>query len=236
MDTPDDAYENYLMTKLESYEILKGLHDAESIPLAMANLDESEYLAVVTDQARLEKAMASVEKAKATPATVAEKESVEAKAKTTDNKKSEASVSSITKTTNKEAMTQDVKLETEAELILKAQYTELQKSLLEQQELLKMNQEEFENYKKEQVVKAKMQAITAVVKDKTHALAISKAGLALSEQDFDEFVTAIGAIVGVADTSALFVEKGLTVPEVSDTEAKKESKLAQAIKKQQNLK
>lgn len=57
------THEDYIQSKLESYEILKSANDAESLSQVLSELDENEYLAVLTDQALIEKAFEQLEKA-----------------------------------------------------------------------------------------------------------------------------------------------------------------------------
>jgi hypothetical protein len=57
------THEDYIQSKLEAYEILKSANDAESLSQVLSELDENEYLAVLTDQALIEKAFEQLEKA-----------------------------------------------------------------------------------------------------------------------------------------------------------------------------
>ena len=59
---PQD-YEDYIQSKLEAFEILKSANDSESLSQVLSELDENEYLAMLTDQERIEKAFEELRKA-----------------------------------------------------------------------------------------------------------------------------------------------------------------------------
>ncbi len=52
----DDWYENYIEEKLQSFTIIKALHEAKNLPDALSKLTEQDYLDVLQDQAMVEKA------------------------------------------------------------------------------------------------------------------------------------------------------------------------------------
>lgn len=56
-------YEDYIQSKLEVFEILKSANDSESLSQVLSDLDETEYLAMLNDQERVEKAFEKLEKA-----------------------------------------------------------------------------------------------------------------------------------------------------------------------------
>lgn len=51
-----ESYEDYIQSKLEQFEILKSLYDTDSIPEVLSTCSEDEYLGLLRDQERLEKA------------------------------------------------------------------------------------------------------------------------------------------------------------------------------------
>ena len=53
----DDWYENYIEEKLQSFTIIKALHEAKNLPDALSKLTEQDYLDVLQDQAMVEKAL-----------------------------------------------------------------------------------------------------------------------------------------------------------------------------------
>jgi hypothetical protein len=60
---PMESYEDYIQSKMEAFEILKSAHEADSLADVLSALDETEYLAMLTDQEQIEKAFAQLEKA-----------------------------------------------------------------------------------------------------------------------------------------------------------------------------
>ena len=58
-----ESYEDYIKSKMEAFEILKSAHEAESLAEVLSELDENEYLAMLNDQERIEKAFEELEKA-----------------------------------------------------------------------------------------------------------------------------------------------------------------------------
>jgi len=60
---PMESYEDYIQSKMEAFEILKSAHEAESLADVLSSLDETEYLAMLNDQERVEKAFEELQKA-----------------------------------------------------------------------------------------------------------------------------------------------------------------------------
>lgn len=58
-----ESYEDYIQSKMEAFEILKSANEADSLADVLSTLDEMEYLAMLNDQERIEKAFAELEKA-----------------------------------------------------------------------------------------------------------------------------------------------------------------------------
>ncbi len=58
-----ESYEDYIKSKMEAFEILKSAHEADSLADVLSTLDETEYLAMLNDQERIEKAFEQLEKA-----------------------------------------------------------------------------------------------------------------------------------------------------------------------------
>jgi hypothetical protein len=58
-----ESYEDYIQSKMEAFEILKSAHEADSLADVLSTLDETEYLAMLTDQEQIEKAFTQLEKA-----------------------------------------------------------------------------------------------------------------------------------------------------------------------------
>jgi hypothetical protein len=60
---PMESYEDYIQSKLEAFEILKSANTADTLSEVLSELDENEYLAMLNDQALIEKAFEQLEKA-----------------------------------------------------------------------------------------------------------------------------------------------------------------------------
>lgn len=59
----DEEYRDWIKSKMEAFEILKSANEADSLADVLSELDETEYLAMLNDQERIEKAFEQLEKA-----------------------------------------------------------------------------------------------------------------------------------------------------------------------------
>ena len=212
----DDWYENYIEEKLQSFTIIKALHEAKNLPDALSKLTEQDYLDVLQDQAMVEKALKK-ELDKETEVSKAD-----TSAKNVENTKVEASAS---KKKKEKQMTQ------ETEMVEKSALTAIEKAMQETQVELQKAKElvkQYEDEKKEAIVKSKTDAVKAVVKDEKQAAVVVKAALALEDQaDFDALVEVFKSMNVLLEKSGLFQEQGVSAEAAEDN---KESKLAQVIK------
>lgn len=237
----DYSYEDYINSKLEAFEVLKSVHDAESIPDVLSTLDETQYLAMLNDQFLIEKALKKIDKQ--SQVTPEQKESEEvAKAAESDtshivHEVSEGKTSVITKKSKEKHMTKPV-TEATVEMVEKSALVDLQKSLEDQKQELQKALDTiavFKQEKQEQITKSKTAQFTAVVKDEKLVAPIVKAALALeSDEDFTAFLGAITSMqVAVEksketlEKSALFQEQGASV---SEDEKPQESAVARVLK------
>ena len=215
----DDWYENYIEEKLQSFTIIKALHEAKNLPDALSKLTEQDYLDVLQDQAMVEKALKK-ELDKETEVSKAD-----TSAKNVENTKVEASAS---KKKKEKQMTQ------ETEMVEKAALTAIEKAMQETQVELQKAKElvkQYEDEKKEAIVKSKTDAVKAVVKDEKQAAVVVKAALALEDQaDFDALVEVFKSMNAVIEKSALFVEQGVSA---EAEEAPKKNGVLEIIKSQQ---
>lgn len=62
-----DSYEDYIESRLEAFEVIKTLHEAQDLTKALSNLDEESYMALLQDQERLEKVFKKLDKNSADP-------------------------------------------------------------------------------------------------------------------------------------------------------------------------
>jgi hypothetical protein len=244
-----DYYEDYITSKLESFEVLKSVHDAESIADVLSTLDETQYLAMLNDQYLIEKALKKLDKNKSEEqVSTVTKSETEVKTPESDTSnimhevgESEVSVSKVIK--QKETnMTKPVTTkEVTVEMVEKSALEQLQKSLEDQKVELQKALDTiavFETEKKAQIVKSKTAQFQAVLKDEKTLAAVVKAALALDQdEDFNALLEAVTNLVKdsekqkeTLEKSALFQEQGATV---SDQEQVQESAVARILKAKQ---
>ena len=215
----DDWYENYIEEKLQSFTIIKALHEAKNLPDALSKLTEQDYLDVLQDQAMVEKALKKeldkeTEVSKADTSTKVENTKVEASASKKKNPKKET------------------KMTQETEMVEKAKFVEIQKQFEDQKVALEKAMEQLnkiEQEKKEAIVKSKTEAVKAVVKDEKQAAVVVKAALALEDQsDFDALIAVFKSMNDLLEKSGLFQEQGVSAEAGEDKPG--ETKLMKALK------
>jgi hypothetical protein len=225
-------YEDYIQSKLEAFEILKSANESESLAEVLSGLDETEYLAMLTDQELIEKALANVEKSTTESAPSAPAEGTDT-SPACEVIKEEVSASVNKEELEKSKMDEDVKVET----VEKAQFELIQKAFDEQKVELQKALDAialFEAEKKEAINKAKTEQVKAIVKDESKVEAIAKAALSLeSEDDFTAFLAAMQAMMTTVETSEMFVEKGASTTEEPTIQ---ESAVAKLLKAKQATK
>ena len=168
----DDWYENYIEEKLQSFTIIKSLHEAKNLPDALSKLTEQDYLDVLQDQAMVEKALKKE----------LDKEGQPSKADTSTKVESKVEASASKKKNPKK----ETKMTQETEMVEKAKFVEIQKQFEDQKIALEKAMEQLgkiEQEKKEAIVKSKTDAVKAVVKDEKQAAVVVKAALALEDQN-----------------------------------------------------
>ena len=215
----DDWYENYIEEKLQSFTIIKALHEAKNLPDALSKLTEQDYLDVLQDQAMVEKALKKeldkeTEVSKADTSTKVENTKVEASASKKKNPKKETKMTQETEMVEKSALTA-------IEKALEDQKIALEKALAQVKQ--------YEDEKKEAIVKSKTEAVKAVVKDEKQAAVVVKAALALEDQaDFDALVEVFKSMNDLLEKSGLFQEQGVSAEAAEDKPG--ETKLMKALK------
>jgi hypothetical protein len=225
-----DYYEDYIQSKLEAFEVLKSANDAEALSEVLSELDENEYLAMLNDQALIEKAFEAIEKAtqESAPAALAD-------GNDTSTNAGVENIEGVSTSVNKEELEKSkMEDEVKVETVEKAQFELVQKALDEQKVQLQKAMETiaaFEADKKEAINKAKTEKVKAIVKDESKVEAIAKAALSLeSEDDFTAFLAAMEAMMTTVETSEMFVEKGASTQEETVV---KESAVAKLLKAKQ---
>lgn len=211
-----DDYNKWIEERFQSFSIIKSLHEAKNLPDALSKLTEQDYLDVLTDQAVIEKALTEFTKG-AKP---------EANTSTKVEKQVEASASKVTKKNKGKQMTQ------ETEMVEKSALTAIEKAMQETQVELQKAKElvkQYEEEKKEAIVKSKTDAVKAVVRDEKQAAVVVKAALALEDQaDFDALVEVFKSMNELIEKSALFQEQGVSAEAAEDKPG--ETKLMKALK------
>ena len=211
-DDYDDWYENYIEEKLQSFTIIKSLHEAKSLPEALSKLTEQDYLDVLNDQVLIEKALKEFD-AKSNASANSVEKPVEAPASKVNKSKKEKQMATP-------EMVEKEKL-TAIEKALNDQKVELEKALAQVKQ--------YEDEKKEAIVKSKTDAVKAVVKDEKQAAVVVKAALALEDQaDFDALVAVFKSMNDLLEKSGLFQEQGVSAEAAEDKPG--ETKLMKALK------
>lgn len=237
-DEPE-TYEDYIQSKMEAFEVMKSLYESASIPEVLSKLDEDEYLAMLKDQERLEKAFKKIDKdSKEKNSAVAlvakaEEGSTEAIAKAEQSdEKTEAKVEPSETVNKGKSMTKEVQVaEKTVEVVEKSQLDSIQKAFDEQKEQLQKALDlvaAFEKEKQEAIRKARFDQLKTAVKDDAKAEVLFKAaGLVEDEVEFQAVVKALADMQALVEKSALFVEQGV---QVEADDKVKESAVARVIK------
>ena len=252
-EVSDYNYEDYIQSKLESFEVLKSVYDAESISEVLSGLDETQYLSMLNDQFLLEKAFRKLDKELTQKSVKSDVTELELVASATEDdtstfvEKFEVNTSEVTKskpqkaTTKETQMTEAVKVEDAVEMVEKAQFVNIQKALDEQRVELQKALDTiavFQKDKLEMIQKSKTAQFTAVIKDEKLQAPIVKAALSLeSDDDFTAFLAAITSMATNIETSQEFMEKSALFQEqgatVADEAVVKESAVARILKAKQ---
>lgn len=210
----DWDYDDYIEERLSAFAILKSLHEAKNLPDALSKLTEQDYLDVLTDQAEIEKVLKAFDNKKSDTSTDVE------------NTKVEVSTSKVTKKNKGKQMTQ------ETEMVEKSALTAVEKALEDQKIALEKalaQVKQYEDEKKEAIVKSKTDAVKAVVKDEKQAAVVVKAALALEDQaDFDALIAVFKSMNALLEKSGLFQEQGVSAEAAEDKPG--ETKLMKALK------
>lgn len=223
----EDWYENYIQSKLQSFEIIKSAYEADNVATVLSELDETQYLALLKDQQSLERAFKKLDKE-----TKVSKSKAQTESKTTvvtvvadtspdvEAKETKVSPSVVTKNKETNMTVESTVVDKEVEVVEKSAFVAIEKQMQEQKVALEKAMATitaFETEKKQAIAKAKTDKVNALIKDEKQAQAIAKAGLSLeSEDDFTAFLGAIQAMVTAVDTSEMFVEKGASVEVTSE--------------------
>ena len=230
----EEDYEDYIQSKLEAFEIMKSLNDSEDKITELSRLDEDDYLALLNDQALIEKAFRKLERAekallkKQKESTVVAKASADEPSVTVGVVEVEASV--VNKANKETNMTQEVQVE-QVEMVEKSQLEQLLKAQADMQVELQKARDllsVYEQEKKAAIEKARKQELTAAVKQAEVAEVLFKAVKDAADEDFAAVVKALADMQAVVEKSAMFEEQGASVQE--EQPVVQESAVAKLIK------
>lgn len=215
----DYSYEGYIQKRLDSFSIMKSMHESDTS--AMANLTGEQYLQLLQDQEQLEKAFTKVAEIKQAAKVQVKKESdlkaTASESDTQQNSRVEKTVEpsgSVQKQKEGNYMTKEVKTvvaDVEKELVEKSVLVDLQKAMETQaKELTKALAlvKQFEQEKKDAITKSRMDKLSAAVKNQEQAGALFKGANLLEDADFEAFLKAVADIQAIADQSDLFKAVG----------------------------
>ena len=199
-----EEYTDWIQERVDSFELLKSLHDAESLSDEMSKLSEEQISQILDDQEMIVKSLKEFESS----------QMLEDKAAKPATKVGPTGSKTIKK---EKKMTQEV---VELQKAMEAQKVELEKA----REMLKA----VEIEKQAVILKSKTDAVAAVVRDEKHVATIMKAAAMLDNtEDFDALLEVFKSITVAVEKSALFNEQGATV-EVEDKAG--ESKVKEFLK------
>lgn len=210
----DAEVQDWIKSRMQAFEVIESMQKS-GIPEVLAELDEHQYLAMLKDQEKLEKAFRKydrVQKQKESKANASKAVVVDT---SIASEVTEEESTSVTKANKEKQMTQEVKtIEQEVEVVEKSQFDLIQKALDDQKvELQKAMQviAQYEAEKKLAIEKSRKQEILNAVKDEQKAEVLFKAVKDTTDEDFTAVVKALADMVIAVEKSDLFVEQGATV-------------------------
>jgi len=230
-------YEDWIQSQLEAFEIMKSMKESDSMIDLMSKLDEDDYLALLNDQALIEKAFRKLERAEKALLKKQKESTAIANAPADEPSVTvgvvEVETSVVNKANKETNMTQEVQVEQaeKVEMVEKSQLEQLLKAQADMQvELQKAHDllSVYEQEKKDAIAKARKQELTAAVKQADVAEVLFKAVKDAADEDFAAVVKALADMQAVVEKSAMFEEQGASVQE--DQPVVQESAVARLIK------
>lgn len=191
-DSYEDYYENLIQERLDSFEILKGLYVAKSLPEAISKLTEDQYMQVLKAQVQFEKAPSEKITKGQEPA-----------------KETTMTIETVTPEAIEKAAADRVQA---VEKALNEKLEAVNKALKEASDKVAA----YEAEKKETIRKARLEALKEVVKDEKRTESLFKAlSLLESDEDYTELLGILKAIMAPSENSEMFKEKGASVEGVN---------------------
>lgn len=205
-----DTYEDWIQERVDSFVLMKSIHEADNKATAFAALTEAEYSTLLDDQEKIMKSMQEFES----------KKGVDNSAETKVEEVEPVGSKTIKKG---KKMTQAV------ETIEKSKYVEIEKQLQTQKEEFQKAKDQLEALHKEKaeaLIKSRTNALQDVLKDKSSVEVVMKAAGAVDAEKFEALVGVFKKQADLLDKSELFKEKGVTV----ETEEVSENLVAKLLK------
>jgi len=236
----EQEYQDWIKSKMEAFEIIDAVQQEQDVMQAVAKLDEDDYLALLNDQALIEKAFRKLERAekallkKQKESTAIANASADEPSVTVGVVEVEASV--VNKANKETNMTQEVQIE-QVEMVEKSQLEQLLKAQADMQVELQKARDllsVYEQEKKAAIEKARKRELTAAVKQADVAEVLFKAVKDTADEDFAAVVKALASMQAGVEKSAMFEEQGASVQE--DQEVVQESAVARLLKAKQAAK
>lgn len=233
-DEQEQEYQDWIKSKMEAFEIIDAVQQEQDVMQAVAKLDEDDYLALLNDQALIEKAFRKLERAekallkKQKESTAIANASADEPSVTVGVVEVETSV--VNKANKETNMTQEVQVE-QVEMVEKSQLEQLLKAQADMQVELQKARDllsVYEQEKKAAIEKARKQELTAAVKQAEVAEVLFKAVKDATDEDFAAVVKALADMQAVVEKSAMFEEQGASVQE--DQEVVQESAVERLLK------
>ena len=198
---PTDAdKQEWLAYRLEGIEIIKSLKDPSSRLEVLSNLSEDDYLKVIKEQERFEKALNS------------KKQELQSGGAKEPTKKVVTKKVTPTKKATKAVTQEENNMSGTPEMIAKAQFDEIQKALDKQKVELQKALDDvkaFQAKEKEAVQKARKADLLGAVEVEETAEKLFKAVGELEAEAFDVVVEVVKALNAKVETNEMFIEKGV---------------------------
>ena len=231
-----DKLQSWIEERMSAFEIIKASKDVD-LEVYLSNLEASDIVAMLQDQMLIEEVTKCFDKEY-----IAQVKEELLKASTVHpDRQGESSIASEGKEGNN-PVTKKKKKETNMD---ENQIKELQKAAEQLKEVLKANEDmkvelqkaneavaAFKAEKQAAILKAKVDAVTAVVPNKEHAEVLTKAAVLIQDEaEFTKYVETLKAIHVSIEKSALFNEQGAS-GSADDSPVTVEKLLKEKFKKQ----
>ena len=203
-------YTDWIQERVDSFELLKSLHEAKSLPEEMAKLSEDQISQILDDQEMIVKSLKEFESSQGV-----------------DNS-AETKVEEIEPVGSK-TIKKGKKMTQAVETIEKSKYVEIEKQLQTQKEELQKAKDQLEALNKEKaeaLIKSRTNALQDVLKDEASVEVVMKAAGAVDAEKFEALVGVFKKQADLLDKSELFKAKGVTV----ETDEVSENLVAKLLK------